>query len=124
MAQQAIFVSAGAELQELGLNPKSMAVLAIIELLPHPQEIAISLGAPFPTISNILKELEKLGYVERSLAVGDRRRTLITQTAKGIQARDAAIQAINRQSRPLMAGLTAEEQATFAGLLQKLTSPR
>lgn len=121
LVQHAIFASSGEGLQTLGLNPKSLAVLAIIEMLPHPHDIAVSLGAPDPTISNILKELEKQGYVERALAKGDRRRTMVVRTEKGDTACGEAIQLVDLQSSSVFETLTQPELAELSRILIKLS---
>ncbi len=122
MAQYAIFSAAAEELHAIGLNPKSMAVLGIVEVVPHPQEIANSLGSPLPTVSNILKDLEKLGYVSRELAPGDRRRTVVRRTEKGEDAHRRAVAAIDEKSGPIFAGLSAAEYRTLHGLLYGLSA--
>lgn len=122
MCQQAIFGASSNALQDLGLNPKSLAVLAISSMLQHPQEIALSLGAPFPTISNILKELEKLQYVQRSSDSVDRRKTILKQTDKGRKAMSEAVELVNREGGPLLSNLSEQELETLHSLLIKLTS--
>jgi len=123
LAQHEIFCSAAPELQNLGLNPKSLAVLAVTPFVPHPHDIAQSLGTPFPTISNILRELEKLGYVSRSLAPTDRRRTIVIRTPTGDHAHDEAVALVNTHSQRLFVNLTESERTQLADLIQKLSAP-
>jgi DNA-binding MarR family transcriptional regulator len=122
MTQQAIFGSASDSLEPLGLNPKSMAVLAVCEVMPYPHDIARSLGAPFPTISNILRELERLGYVERSLDKNDRRKIRIERTALGTQKHDEAVQAINVASERVLGKLTDQRRLELQAILAELTA--
>ena len=122
LVQNEIFVASSEALSVLGLNPKSLAVLAIIEMLPHPHDIAVSLGAPDPTISNILKELEKLGYVERALAVGDRRRTVVKRSPRGDEACAEAISTVDAKSQGVLAGLSLDERLELQRILQKIST--
>lgn len=122
MTQQAIFGSASDSLEPLGLNPKSMAVLAVCEVMPYPHDIARSLGAPFPTISNILRELERLGYVERSLDKSDRRKIRIERTVLGTQKHDEAVQAINVASERVLGKLSDQRRLELQSILGELTA--
>jgi len=122
MTQQAIFGSASDALEPLGLNPKSMAVLAVCEIMPYPHDIAKSLGAPFPTISNILRELERLGYVERSLDKNDRRKIRIERTVLGTQKHDEAVEAINVASERVLGKLSDQRRIELQTILAELTA--
>lgn len=122
LVQYAIFCRAADDLEVWGLNPKSLAVLGVAQVTPHPHDIAQSLGTPFPTVSNILKELERRGYVERRLAPGDRRRTIVTVTRDGLAAHDQAVAAVNRRSGEVLHHLTIAERETLAKLLARLSA--
>ncbi|MFN3728808.1 MAG: MarR family winged helix-turn-helix transcriptional regulator [Fimbriimonadaceae bacterium] len=122
LVQYAIFCRASHDLEAWGLNPKSLAVLGIAQVTPHPHDITQSLGTPFPTVSNILKELERRGYVERRLAPGDRRRTIVTVTPEGLAAHDQAVAAVNRRSAEILNQLSDLERATLAQMLARLSA--
>ncbi|MDX2066588.1 MAG: MarR family transcriptional regulator [Fimbriimonadaceae bacterium] len=120
--QHAIFAESQAELSELGLTPKSLSVLGILEYLPRPTQIAESIGAPLPTISNLLKELESAGYVTRNHAAPDRRQVQYSRTELGDQMMWRGIGAVNRGASDRMSRLSEAEHAMLVQLLEKLNA--
>ena len=71
------------ELSEIALDPKSFFLLGLLEEHPYPAQLAKALCLPNPTISFLLKRLEKSEYVKRANEPGDLRKYRFTLTAAG-----------------------------------------
>jgi DNA-binding MarR family transcriptional regulator len=121
--QHAIFAESHTELTELGLTPKMLSVLGILEYLHRPTQIAESIGSPLPTISNLLKELEVAGYVSRTHLASDRRQVSYHRTDLGDQMMWRGIGAVNRGADARMSRLSEPERAMLVQLLDKLNAP-
>lgn len=74
------------ELSKLDLEPKSFFLLGVLEENPYPAQMAKALCLPNPTITFLLKRLEKREYVKRSNVPGDLRKFKFTLTAAGRKA--------------------------------------
>ncbi len=67
-----------------------------------------------------LDRLERDGLIKRSPDPEDRRGTLVSLTARGLEVVDTALSAHLATERRLLSGLTQEEQQSLALLLRKL----
>lgn len=74
------------ELAEIALDPKSFFLLGLLEEHPYPAQLAKALSLPNPTITFLLKRLEKNDYVKRANEPGDLRKYKFTLTAAGRKA--------------------------------------
>lgn len=74
------------ELAKLDLEPKSFFLLGVLEENPYPAQMAKALCLPNPTITFLLKRLEKREYVKRSNVPGDLRKFRFTLTPAGKKA--------------------------------------
>jgi DNA-binding MarR family transcriptional regulator len=72
------------------------------------------------TMGGIIDRLEKEGLIERRNHPDDRRAYQIFLTAKGKSLEDELCIAANKVQDKMKSPLTAEEQATFIRLLEKL----
>ena len=79
------------------------------------------------TVTNILKLMEKKGYISREPEPGDARRNRVTLTDKGQQAVDDCFACLQRVTRRMFTGFTTEEQAVMRGfylrMLENLQAP-
>lgn len=107
--QSAVFDSMANEISDVRLHPKSMAVLQMMEFFRYPNEVARCLSVPMPTLSNILRELERNGYIRRDVDETDRRRVLLHVTPSGKSALDKATKVINDRLGPKIAQLSQTE---------------
>lgn len=73
-------------------------------------------------ITKRIDRLEARGLVSRSVTETDSRGRLITLTGEGIELAGELIAAHLANQRLLLAGLSGEEQAQLAGLLERFTS--
>lgn len=72
------------------------------------------------TLTPLLKELEKKGYVKRARKEGDRRYLAVELTKKGIELKDEALYIPYEMAKNLC--LTCEETALFYRLIYKMLS--
>jgi DNA-binding MarR family transcriptional regulator len=72
----------------------------------------------------LLNELEEMGYVERRRDPTDRRRHVVTLTAKGKRKLDRAAEAQRRAEDTIFAGLNSEQRAQLRDLLIALRDSR
>jgi DNA-binding MarR family transcriptional regulator len=75
------------------------------------------------TMTNRIDRLAGAGLVARRPDPQDKRGVLVTLTARGQQAADAALADLLQGERELLAGLDAAQQRELAGLLRILLAP-
>jgi DNA-binding MarR family transcriptional regulator len=82
-----------------------------------PGALARHMGLGAPTVSEALRRLERLGYVERRAAPADRRRIELRLTRAGVQAlKTTSVLDARRVARLLHLLTPLERQAALAGL--------
>ncbi|MBM6830108.1 MarR family transcriptional regulator [Anaerotignum lactatifermentans] len=111
------------KMQSIDLTSSQSGIIQYILRHPHEKVTAGNLIERLrlskPTISKIIKLLERKGLVERSTDNKDLRKRIIVLTKKG-QSLEEELQRIDQQAEEiLLYGMTAEETAQFLGLLQK-----
>lgn len=75
------------------------------------------------TMTNRVDRLESRGLVARERSVTDRRGVLVSLTAAGRDAVDAALADLIDDERRLLAGLDSTDQETLAAQLRRLLAP-
>lgn len=95
------------------LHPKSVAVLDVIRTHKYPNEVARVLGVPMPTLSNILRELERNAYVVRTTDLEDRRKVVLSITKEGLVALNESVEAVNRHLEPRLTKIGEEQKTGF-----------
>ena len=73
-----------------------------------------------PTISITLNSMEQAGYVERRVDSKDRRQVNVFLTAKGKRYNSEMCALLKRTEAVAMSGITEEELASFAQVLEKI----
>jgi DNA-binding MarR family transcriptional regulator len=109
-------------LEPLGLRPPHFGVMTLIDTDPGltQQELAErSLIDPSSMVA-VVDELEELGYAERQLHPGDRRKHAVHLTAAGKETLKRARAAAMQTARDILAPLDAGEVETLRTLLRKL----
>jgi DNA-binding MarR family transcriptional regulator len=111
--------------REHGLEPGWHDVLATLRRAGEPYRLRVTdlttsmmIGSSGTT--KRLDRLERNGLIARSPDPNDRRGTLIALTQKGLELIDGVTAAHLDNERALISALSADEQATLAGLLRKL----
>lgn len=103
------------------LHQKSLVLLALLDKVDTPQGLSHVLRFPASTVSHMLSELERKGFITRTLDASDKRRFRLERTPAGQQALDAGIAAINGAVAARMEGLSADEQEILVRALPLLT---
>lgn len=118
-----IFQEASPELEQLGLQPKTFALLVSLPKHPFPNELAKHLFVPAPTITFLLKQLEKLELVRRGSDAKDLRRYRIELTAKGKKAVKKAQEVLSRVMKRRLSRLSSAERSELLSALRILQAP-
>ena len=109
---------------EWKLRNLHLGILSTIERFgPLPQvRIGEYLGIERQTMANLVDDLERLGYVERTRDPNDRRVWAVTITATGRAIRADAVAAGSARGRIMFERLDADEQRQLEQLLLKLAA--
>lgn len=107
-------------LEGLGLAATDPWLLAELERHPYPSHLAHTTQIPPPTISQMLKRLERQGLVERRLEPQDLRRYRFALTDNGRKALGESQEAMQQALKRRLERLTEEERAFLERILDRL----
>ncbi len=102
------------------LDTKSFFLLAAVEELKHPAALAKRLMLPKPTVTFLIKKLEKAQYVKRKTVEGDLRRFEIQLTPLGRKVSERGRKTLSDALDASISQLSAEERTQYSALLYKL----
>ncbi len=108
-------------IDELGISPRELMLLAFVERQPNPSGLARELRIPTPSVSHALKRLENQGMLERQSDPADLRRFNFALTAAGRKALARGQDCLKNSFRGSLRRLEPDEQREFERLLRKLT---
>jgi DNA-binding MarR family transcriptional regulator len=120
LSMQVIAGVAGA-IQALGLDVKELFLLDAIAEHPHPARLAAALSMPKPTVTAMLKRLEKAGHVGREIDPDDLRRHRLSVSATGKKLVVRGLGILSEAFGERLGCLSAAEQAELQALLVKMT---
>lgn len=114
-----------AELQKAGLPdlPVSFGDVLFVVARHQPiemQEIGLALRKDKSTMTNVVNQLEKRGYVIRTRHPEDRRRVRVELTAQATEALPAFLKISRRFNRRLMRGFQPAEREVLQQSLERL----
>lgn len=115
-----VIAEIGPRLSALGLDSKELFVLAGIDDLPYPADLADSLCMPRPTVTTNLKRLEAAGLVRREIDPADLRRHRLHVTDAGREAASAGMAILTEAFGARLERLTPAQQAELQGLLESM----
>ncbi|MBF6593685.1 MAG: winged helix DNA-binding protein [Thermaceae bacterium] len=104
-------------LENMGLAHNDSWLLGAVDEHHYPTEIVNITKFPAPTVSQMLKRLEALGLVERSLDKSDLRRYRFDLTEKGRQANEIGRQLMEKAAHKRLSRLKPKEQQELIRLL-------
>jgi DNA-binding MarR family transcriptional regulator len=109
-------------LEPLGLRPPHFGVMTLIATDPGmtQHELAERSHIDPSSMVAVVDELEELGYAERQIHPGDRRKHALHLTADGKRALERARAAAMRTAKDVLAPLEPTEVETLRLLLRKL----
>jgi len=109
-----------ARLGPLGLSGLEAWLLKVLSQRPYPSEAARAMGLPPPTVSHMVRRLERAGFLAREVDPEDLRRHRLRLTPKGARALRRAealmAEAFARRASRLQEGERAELLRLFAKL--------
>src|SRR5258708_491939 len=76
------------ELSLLELDAKRLFILCMVDANPFPADLARALSLPKPSMTFLMKKLERSGYLRRQGEKDDLRRYRLTITPRQIKYRD------------------------------------
>lgn len=117
---QTVMSRAEGALARLGLEIKSFFLLQAVELCQSPAELAKHLLMPKPTVTFMLKKLERQGYVQRHSVPGDLRKFAFSVTPAGQRALRQGQAIITPALEESFNRLSPAEYATYVRLIQKM----
>jgi DNA-binding MarR family transcriptional regulator len=117
---QSVLDESEADLDRLGLSPKTFFLLAAVEEHPFPAQLARKMHLPPPTVTYMIKQLEERGFLGPQGEPGDLRKFRLVQTAAGIDALRQGKQTLSAILVDRMRRLNQEELFTFNRILKRL----
>lgn len=118
--QRAVFRDAAPCLERHGLQPVAVLVLSRLGEGVTPSQLARALGVAAPTVSHILRRLEREGLVRREVDPRDLRRFRFSPTETGLFALAAAQECAGRALQARLERLDEEERRQLARLLDAM----
>lgn len=111
-------------LAPLGLRPRHLIALTVLRDSGGSTQagLATMLQIDRTNLVGLLNDLEREGLIERRRSTQDRRRHIVELTDAGSEHLAKAELALAAAEDEVLAGLDADERATFYALLQKATS--
>lgn len=104
------------------MDVKSFFVLSAVDEIPHPAELARYLMMPKPTITFIIKKLEKLGYLKRKTVKGDLRKFEMVLTPLGRSVQERGRKTVSDALENSLNKLTKKERENYLSYLLKMSS--
>lgn len=108
------------ELEKISLDPKSFFLLGLLEENPYPAQLAKALCLPNPTVTFLLKRLEKHEYLKRSSEPDDLRKFRFTLTPAGRKALSKGETIVGRSFDRMLSNLSATERKQLFKLFSAL----
>jgi DNA-binding MarR family transcriptional regulator len=117
---QSVMDDSEPDLEALGLSPKAFFLLAAVEEHPFPAVLARRMHLPPPTLTYMVKQLEKKGLLERRAEPGDLRKFRLVQTAAGKEALRQGAEALSLVLDDRLRRLDPEEVVIFDRIVKRL----
>jgi DNA-binding MarR family transcriptional regulator len=118
---QSVMDDSEPDLEALGLSPKAFFLLAAVEEHPFPAVLARRMHLPPPTVTYLVKQLEKKGLLERRAEPGDLRKFRLVQTAAGKESLRRGTEALGLVLNDRLRRLDPEEIVLFDRIVRRLT---
>ncbi|GLZ56028.1 MarR family winged helix-turn-helix transcriptional regulator [Actinomycetospora sp. NBRC 106378] len=111
------------ELAELGLDTKEFFVLAEVEAVPYPAELAARLVVPKASMTVYVRNLVAKGFVHREIDDADLRRHRLVLTSTGRTTRDRALAALAAEFDRRLTRIGPDDRRELQRILGDLVDP-
>ncbi len=110
------------ELKKAGIKVAYCKLLSALDAEDGGTQLSLvkRTGLKAPTVSIVLRKMEKDGFVIRKTDETDLRRTHVFLTDKGKNANKLAIDVIYRLQKKMFSSISDDEMNTFIGVIQKI----
>jgi DNA-binding MarR family transcriptional regulator len=115
-----VIVEVAPALNELGLEPKELFLLAELDAHPHPAALSETLCIPKPSVTVYLKRLEAAGLVTREIDGSDLRRHKLSLTPDGRKVMAKGLGLLMKAFGTRISRLSAARQSELKALLEQL----
>jgi DNA-binding MarR family transcriptional regulator len=108
--------------ERLGIGMAQYRILMLLQIMPSVEQrkLADCLGQTEASVSRQVKVLHDKGLLVTQVDPGERRRHIVTPTAKGVKITEAAREVLKQYDEPMLATLTGKQrdqlQVTLTGL--------
>ncbi len=116
-----VMVEVEPRVRALKLEMKEFFILNNLDDHPEPTDLARALLIPKPSVTFMVKRLEKAGYLRRQLHPTDLRRFHLSLTPPGRRAMEQARDILDEAFGQRLARLGRSERAELIRLLQKMS---
>lgn len=122
LTQHEVYRVFAERLSSFGITPRQYSVLSCLweNGVCTPKEISQALRLDTSTISALLDRMQKAGFIDRKLAVNDKRNIQVVATKKGLSIQDNVLQTIATLNDELLSCLSLEQRKELIMALQKL----
>lgn len=123
-AHKAVRTQLALNLERHGISMKHYHFLRVLQYEDGITQVELSrrIGVERATVTIVLEELERLGYVRRTQSKLDRRKMHVHLTPKGRRTRSALAETIIAAQNVALCGITADDYAAFKILLDKIVT--
>lgn len=109
-------------LEQINLGPLDAWLMKELHENHYPSGVAKNMQLPAPTVSQMLKRLEKEGFVTRSTESSDLRRFRFSITSEGLNALRQSQQVMVSTFEKKLERIADKDREQFAKLLETLTT--
>jgi DNA-binding MarR family transcriptional regulator len=107
-------------LDGLGLSAKTFFLLAAVEECPFPAQLARRMHLPPPTVTYMIKQLEKKGFLGRKAEPGDLRKYRLVQTRAGRDALERGSESLSAVLAERLRMIDREDALAFGRIVMRL----
>jgi len=112
-AMQSVMDESAPALEALGISPKALFLLASVDEVPFPAELARIMHLPPPTVTYLVKQMEERGLLRRQPEPGDLRKFRLVLTPTGKDAIREGREAIGAVVQTRLGRVAKHEMAVF-----------
>jgi len=110
-------------IRALRLEIKEFLLLSKLDEHPNPADLARALMTPKPSVTFMVKRMEKVGYLRRELQPDDLRRFRLTLTPSGRSAMESAREIFDQEFGRRLSRLTQAQRVQLMRIFERMAEP-